>query len=304
MKTKIATLCLAFVSWAPAYAGDAPGPSPAIPANVALQWGNDLSEALPAKLVARLASPPVRLVPGKLPQIRPAFITNGTKISCQIIISQGFVDLVNQLAWAKAMDRSRPGFFKQFVQKYDPSSGSNAAVQLPAMSDRRFKPREFANDQATYFNQMFGLIVAMNLAHHYLGYSYKYGAGMASADGPASINELLTPEEWSLSLKAGATDALNCALSADGVGTLFDALAGMSKRPAWTRLIVPTGVDLKKLHNDLVLYEKAFYHGALKWPTPQIPVPGVAAGDLPHKPGPETAQSPPGPFRRNRASND
>jgi hypothetical protein len=79
-----------------------------------------------------------------------------------------------------------------------------------------------------------------------------------------AINDFLTPAEWKVSVKAGTLDALNCALSTEGLRVMFDALEKMPARPAWTAYIAPEHADFKKLNKELQRFEEDFFHGRLK----------------------------------------
>jgi hypothetical protein len=265
MKTGIAA---AFLAAALSAAGGDTAPQRAYPSgfSVALDRGGDLYEALPAKFGDQLASQPVALQPQDLPQITPIVSRDESKVLRQVSVSAGFIDLVNHLSHAKAIDRIQPGFFDQYLQNLARMAGDDSSIQLPMMVDPRYWKDDVLNDQASYFNQMIGMMVAINLSHHYLGHFDKYAPKMA---GPGNktipINDFLTPGEWEVSVKAGATDALNCALATEGVRALFEAMDRFPRRPAWTQAILPKDTDVKKLNKQLAKYETEFFHGGLKF---------------------------------------
>jgi hypothetical protein len=264
MKTRIAA---AFLAVALSTAGEDAAPQRVYPSgfSVALDRGGDLSEALPEKFGKQLAAQPIALQPQDLPQITPIASGDESKVLRQVSVSAGFIDLVNHLAHAKAIDRIQPGFFDQYVQNLARTAADDS-VQLPVMIDPRYWQDDVINDQAGYFNQMIGMTVAINLSHHYLGHFDKYAPKMA---GPGNktlpINEFLTSGEWEVSVKAGATDALNCALATEGARALFQAIDSFPRRPAWTEAILPKDVDIKKLNKELIHYENQFFHGGLKF---------------------------------------
>jgi hypothetical protein len=232
--------------------------------NVALERGGDLCEALPAKFGDQLALPPIALQPQNVPQITPIASTDEKKVLRQVSISAGFIDLVNHLAHAKAIDRIQPGFFDRYVMNLAQVTGNDFSNQPPRIVDRRFWKDDVINDQASYFNQMIGMMEAINLSHHYLGHFNKYAAKMAGLGTKAMrINTLLTPAEWEASVKTAAVDSLRCALRVDGVMALFDAIDKMPRRPAWTEAIAPKGADLKKLEKELAVYQQQFDKGGL-----------------------------------------
>jgi hypothetical protein len=265
MKTRIAALIFAAAVSAMAD-GDAQKRAYPSGFNVALEQGGDLYQALPAKFGDQLAPQPIALQPQDIPQIMPIASKDDNKVLRQVSVSAGFIDLVNHLAHAKAIDRIQPGFFDQYVHNLAKATTDDFAVQPPNIADARFWKDDVMNDQAGYFNQMIGMMMAINLSHHYLGHFDKYGAKMVGPDNKTiPINDFLTPAEWEVSVKLGATDALTCALSTEGARSLFDAIDKMPRRFGWTEAIAPKDADLKKLNKELADYEKQFYHGGLKF---------------------------------------
>lgn len=261
---KIATALIVYLTAVlTAAAGDRTYPSGF---SVALDRGDDLSQALPSKFGEMLAAQPVALQPQDIPRINPIESTGDSKVLRQVSVSAGFIDLINHLAHAKAIDKVQPGFFDQYVQNIARIDGNNFTAQSPPIVDDRFWKDDILNDQASYFNQMVGIMVAINLSHHYLGHYDKYAAKLA---GPGNqtvpINDLLTPAEWEVSMKEGAVDAMTCALRADGAMILFDAIDKMPGRPAWTEVFVPKSADLKKLSKEMLDYQQQFDQGGLKF---------------------------------------
>jgi hypothetical protein len=267
VKTKITVLFFAAIVLSAA-AGDAGSPPQTYLTgfNVALQRGNDLYDALPPKFGKQLAPQPVVWQAQPVPRISPVTSNYDNKILRQVSISAGFIGLANHLSHAKAIDRIQPGFFDQYVQNLGRVVGEDFSVQPPNITPPRFWADDIINDQVSYFNQMVSVMMAINLSHHYLGHFAKYSPQMAGRGNQTiPINDLLTPAEWEMSVKAGATDALNCALATDGARALFDAIDKIPRRPAWTEAIVPKRVDLKKLNKKLASYETEFFRGGLKF---------------------------------------
>ena len=99
------------------------------------------------------------------------------------------------------------------------------------------------NDQASFFNQMLGMTVALNLSHHYLGDFDEY-AGQLRTGG--DINNFITANEWEKVVRAAAVNTLKFAFGTEGAKALFGAIDKMPKHPTWTASIVPQNTDLKK----------------------------------------------------------
>ena len=162
-------------------------------------------------------------------------------------MSAGFsIDLINHLCHAKAADHVQPGFFDQYVKNLAAGTAAGA-TQAPNIVDACFWTDNVINDQMSYFNQMIGFITALNFTHHYLGHYTKYSAQMIGAGNKiAAINDLLTPAEWDVSVRAAAVNSLDCALATDGCRALFQAIDKMPTRPAWTAFVIPAKVDIRE----------------------------------------------------------
>jgi hypothetical protein len=218
---------------------------------MAMKLGGDLHEALPQKFFDQLDAQAHRPATPGLPLIAPVAVNADNRLQRQVELSAGFIDLVNRLCHAKAIDKVQPGYFDQYVGQSGPRlrggpRGAASAHRRTALLDE-----DILNDQLSYFNQMMGMMMAINMSHHYLGHYAKYAAKLTGpGDKILPINNFLTPAEWDVSVKAGALDALNCALSTEGLRVIFEALDKMPVRPAWADYIAPQKVDFKKLNKD------------------------------------------------------
>jgi hypothetical protein len=209
---------------------------------VALQIENDLYESLDAKYQDKLHI--------------------GTDLPGAAAISEGFVELINHIAHAKAIDKVAPGFFDLYMAGLVADTTNGDAPRAPAIVADKYWSDDIMNDQASYFNQMMGMTMAINLSHHYLG-SFDKHAGQVEAGKATLINNYLTTSEWDKEVRAAAVNSLNCALSTAGAKALFEAIDRMPRRPSWTAYFVPQHADIKRLTNQLGRYEVAFYRGGL-----------------------------------------
>jgi hypothetical protein len=233
--------------------------------SMAMKLGGELREALSQKFFDQVDARPIALQPQDFPLISPVATSDENRVQRQVELSAGFIDLVNHLCHAKAIDKIQPGYFDQYVGILARSCAADPAAPLPSIVEPRFWSENIVNDQLGYFNQMIGMMMAINMSHHYLGHYAKYAAKLAGpTDRIGPINNFLTPAEWDVSVKAGALDALNCALSTDGLRVMFEALDKMPARPAWAAYIAPQNIDLKKLNKELSRYEEDFFHGRIK----------------------------------------
>lgn len=226
---------------------------------ITVQFGSDLYEVLEPQFQKQIDPQPVCIAPLDNPVINPVGAQPGRDEPGQIFISAGFVDLLNHLAHAKAIDDIQPGFFRSYV-----SALANAAQsEPPKIEDSRFWTPGVMTAQESYFNQMIGGIMAINLTHDYLGHVRKY-AGEMSAAKQTPINDLLTPAEWDASVKTGMRNALGLAVGTAGLRALFEAISTMPERPAWAIYIAPKQANLKKINQELTSLEEEFFHGRLK----------------------------------------
>ena len=229
----------------------------------ARKLGSDLYQTLDAKFQTSLYPEPIQVEMMDAPVIVPSEGDDENKSLREVKVSAGFIDLMNHIAHAKAIDRIQPGYFQQYIVNLSKAADTDAPPEPPNMIDDRFWTEDVMNDQASYFNQIIGMAMALNLSHHYLGHYSKFSSQML-AGKLVPINNLLAPAEWDASVKAAALNALNCALGTDGPKALFEAIDKMPRRPAWTAFIVPPATDLKKLNKQLKKYEDEFFHGGLK----------------------------------------
>jgi hypothetical protein len=230
-----------------------------------MKLGGEIHEALPQKFFDQVDTQPIALQPQDFPLMSPIATREDNRLQRQVELSAGFIDLVNHLCHAKAIDKLQPGYFDQYVGILSRVCAANPAAPLPPIVEPRFWSEDVVNDQIGYFNQMMGVMIAIHMSHHYLGHYAKYGAKLAgSGEGIPPINNFLTPAEWEVSVKAGALNGLNCALSTDGLRIIFEALDKMPNRPTWAAYIAPKDTDFKKLNKELARYEEDFFHGRIK----------------------------------------
>jgi hypothetical protein len=225
----------------------------------AVKIGDALYEALSVKDGNRVNIHPLCLKSSDQPYIA-LLEPEGKRATGEVCISQGMIDFLDHVAHAKAADRANPGFFDHYVKSVTTTAAGT--LILPEISDARFWTVDVRNRQMSLFNQMVGMVTAINLSHYYLGHYAKYARNLAGAP-PRSINQFLRPAEWEASVKAGAINSMICALASEGASTLFDALGEMPQRPAWSVYLVPSFADLNDLNRELARYETNFYHGSL-----------------------------------------
>ena len=226
--------------------------------------GQTLYKGLSPKLQEQLHARPVSLVTDVMPYVHPEEVQypDLPKPMRLVFISVGFVDLVNYVAHAKAIDRIEKGFFPNYVLKLSQETGDKELAELPKLADPKYWTDRMMNEQESNFSQMVGIVLAIEMSHHYLGHCQKYADKLKDAKGqPVPVNKFLTPDEWEMSLKAGLRNALDRGYGVDGVLALYEAIEKMPQRPAWTVYFLPDWVKVAKLRKDLKRIEENFFAG-------------------------------------------
>ncbi len=185
-----------------------------------------------------------------------------------VSLSMGFIDLVNNLAHARAIDHIQKGYFQTYVLSLAQEDGSHGLKELPGIADDKYWAEDVMNEQQTFFNQIAGTTIAIKLAHHYLGQFQRYvpqmfAGGDQSTPQRVRLNNLLTADEWAAAIKAGTRNALDSIASVEGIQLLLEAIEKMPRRPEWTSCFVPDKdlVKLSKLRKDLKKIEDDFFSG-------------------------------------------
>jgi len=252
----------------PAYAvTNAPAHTYPSGVEIAAKIGNDLVATLDPKFQKILNPEAISLQQLAAPVMAPIQPTHGGLL-CQVSVSTGFIDLLNHIAHAKAIDRIQPGYFRKYVAHLAQEGANENPALPPNLEDSRYWTDAVMQDQASFFNQMISITLALNLSHLYLDHCDKYAAHM-SAGNSAPINNFIALAEWKASVKCATLNSLDCALATEGGEALFDCIDQMPRRPAWTGYVVPQGVNIKKLNKQLSQYEHDYYFGSATFSHPR-----------------------------------
>jgi hypothetical protein len=246
---------------------------------IALKIGNDLVATLDPRFQKILNPDAISVQQSAAPVIAP-MRGNRPGFPCQLSVTTGFIDLINHLAHAKAIDKIEPGYFSRYVALLSQEGANGASVPPPNLEDSRYWTDAVMQDQTSLFNQMISITLALNLSHLYLEHYDKYAAQMA-AETHAPINNFIVQEEWKASVKYATLNSLDCALGTAGAEMLFDAIGQMPLRPAWTGYILPERVNIKKLNQQLTQYEQNYYYGGATFFHPRQTLTLVSAKDSP-----------------------
>lgn len=228
--------------------------------SASLKLGQDLYGALKPKYRAMINPNPISLETDVTPFVRTVEYPDEKNPLRMVFISAGFIDLINNVAHAKAIDKLQKGYFARYISSLAEETGETSLKELPELSDKRFWSDDMMNEQLSNFNQMVGMVVAIELSHHYLGHFKKYESKLADEKGrPIPINNFLTTAEWDESLNAGVDNALDGGFGIEGVKALYETIDKMPKRPQWAAYFLPPNAKFAKIKKDLEKKEKVFF---------------------------------------------
>lgn len=226
--------------------------------------GADLRRALSLAQRKAIAVAPVKFSEETLPAvwlIEAGVDDTGSKVG-GVVVTAGFIDLCRNVSHARAIDAVRGGYFERYICILSEESGDSGLKPLPDIGDPAFWSPAVMNEQQTYLRQMVGLVVGTKLAHHYLGHYKKYSARIMDAQGRRTpINQLISAAEFEEALLAGTRLALDTGLGLEGCKALYDAIATMNKRPAWTTSFLPETAKVKPLKKRMEKVERKFFGG-------------------------------------------
>jgi hypothetical protein len=211
----------------------------------------DLQQSLPRHQRAEVSPTPMLL--GDL--AAPCMVTDpagGPQPGRTVRVSSGYVNLLNFMSHAKAIDEVNRGFFIKSLARLALEGGEAGPPDLQADTIRSSFALETMNRQASYFNQMAAGLIAIDMAHVSLGHYQKYATQLKDAQNrPVPINRLITPAEWRAAVVNGARHAIECGLLVEGLRGLFDGIDKMPVRPAWRIYFLPDNAEVGKINREL-----------------------------------------------------
>ena len=223
----------------------------------------DLQRALSASDRQNLSSNPVLLEKVAIPFVQPGEYRTNNSVVRYVSISDGFINFANYLSHARSIDEYQRGFYRGYLDGL--RSRSIPAPVFPLVRQDKAWSFDTMNHQVSHFNQIVAGIIAIDMAHHYLGHYRKYARQLVDRNNHAiPINYFLTPDEWHEAVMRGSRNALDCGFSSDGVKLLFDGLSSLKPRPNWSIYFLPENADVHKLARDLSKMEDQFFAGMQK----------------------------------------
>jgi hypothetical protein len=227
-----------------------------------MKLGKDIYGALKPQDKDVIRQQPISIETDATPFVRLQYFADEPKPNRGVWISAGFIDLVNNVAHAKAIDQKEKGYFRRYVELLAQETGGKMLRPLPNDSNPKYWTDEMLNEQQSNFNSIVGIIVGITLAHHYLGQYDKYKDKLSdAAENPVSINDLLTPVEWEQAFKLGVRNALNSGCMTEGVIPFFEAFDQMKARPRWTVYFLPNNVKFARIKKEMERIQTRFLQG-------------------------------------------
>lgn len=165
-----------------------------------------------------------------------------------VCLSRRYVDLLNFISHAKAIDGVSHGFFVKAMARLA-LEGGEQLPDLQANSIRNSWSFETMNRQASSFNQMAGALVAIEMAHAYLGHYQKYASQLMDAQRHSvPINRVINQAEWHEAVMLGGRHALDCGMAVDGLKIAFESIDKMPARPSWRIYFLPDAIEGKEVN--------------------------------------------------------
>lgn len=227
-----------------------------------LRLGMDIRRMMNPQYRDQFPPNPVFMDLDLTPAARPAVITTGNKSYNGVMVTAGFIDLANNVAHAHAIDRAQPGYFDQYLARLSQESGDRELAAPPNVDDDAFWTESIRNEQLTDFNQIVGMVVAINLAHIYLGQYAEHALQLKDADGnPVPLARVMSHHQWLEAMRTATKNSLDTGLGMSGYIALCEAIGRMPARPAWTEYFMPRHMSAAKLRSELRIIEASYFSG-------------------------------------------
>lgn len=227
-----------------------------------MKLGKDIHHALKPEYRDLISPQPISIDTDVTPSIRLLYLPETPKPERGVWITAGFIDLVNNVAHAKAIDAKDRGYFKRYIDLLAQESGKNMLSPLPNDSEPKYWTDKMLNEQQSNFNSIVGMMVGIKLAHHYLGHYEKYQARLESNSGNTqAINLLLSEQEWEAAFRLGVRNALEAGCMTEGVIPFFEAIDKMKVRPPWAIYFLPDNAKFPKLKREMERIQARFLRG-------------------------------------------
>lgn len=217
---------------------------------------DDLHRALPKDKRAALAARPVLMENVRTPYLELLPPSKHDTNSRAVFVSEALIDMLNYVSHARAVDAVDNGFLAKAINSLACDNEDKGLPPLFQPTHEKAWSFNTMNLQLTYFNQMAAGLLAIEMAHGYLGHHSKYASQIAKG-GP--LYSVVTPKEWREAVLTGSRHALKCGLAPEGLVVLYDAISKMPRRPAWASHVIPPSAEVSILRLELKRIEASFF---------------------------------------------
>jgi hypothetical protein len=226
-----------------------------------MKLGKDLYSALPKSEKEFVSPQPISIETDVTPFIRLLYFPDEPKPVRGVWISAGFIDLVNNISHAKAIDGIEKNYFNRYIEILSLETGEKSLRPLPNDTKAAYWTDDMLNEQLSNFNSIVGIVVGNKLAHHYLGHYDKYKDKLSDGKGnPVPINNVITPQEWEEAFLKGVRNALEAGCTVEGAIPFYEAFDKMKQRPPWTAYFIPANLKFAKLKKQLEKVQRDFFN--------------------------------------------
>jgi hypothetical protein len=233
-----------------------------------MKLGRALYDQLGPKDKEVISAQPISMDVDMTPFVRMMYYPDGDggKPLRGVWISAGFIDLVNHVAHAKAIEGVQKGYFQKYINQLMQETGEKELKPLPDDGNPKFWTDDMLNEQQSNFNSIVGIVVGIKMAHHTLGHFDKYKDKLIEKDGvkPTPIEELITDKEWEDAYREGLFISLNAGCFIEGVIPFYEAFDKMPTRPPWAIYFLPPTAKFAKMKKDFEKFQKDYLAGRLK----------------------------------------
>src|SRR4051812_37757638 len=128
-----------------------------------MKLGKDIYNALKPQQREMVSAQPISIETDVTPFVRLLYYPDEPKPVRGVWISAGFIDLVNNVAHAKAIDSKQKGYFARYIDLLSQETGEKSLKPLPNDSNPAFWTEDMLNEQLSNFNSIVGVVVGIKL---------------------------------------------------------------------------------------------------------------------------------------------
>ena len=136
----------------------------------------ELRDVLEPKCQAVIQKQPLTVVEDARPSLRlvEEQTAAGAEKAGTLVMSTGFLELMNRAAHAAAIDELEKGYLRQYLLAWPVGEVPAVLPGLPKVDNPKYWSEEVMDRQMTCFAQMVGLALGIEYANYYLGHFAKY----------------------------------------------------------------------------------------------------------------------------------